>query len=510
MTPTGTDIVAVTYDAIDLYNDKVGCRNHGGLFPATAPERTGVFVITNKAAGKADAVIRFNGGTTSPRGAEWNYNYDTWYYLDTDEAPTLDFTTTKGATASYAVVTTDAALNSTLSGWTELTADENGMFHASLLPFRTAKTLGGTVILKLTDSTGTSYRLARVAQMSVTVKNASNDGEPIMPGDKVTLSFDGLYRGMDKVSGIFNPTLLYLNYSAEEEESKGQLTQYWQMDRASVTVEMPTDITFPEGSDKTTVMVTDGYISGGMYSAASPFDTLYNMTDTGVGTNFSAVTTSFVASRLADVSVEVNTKVTYNVKLVPVDENGNAIDGLTPTFTDRDNKAVTAEADGTFKLGYGPYSYAVEQLGYVRTTGSFKLGSADAAKVENGVLTIKFTVRKAAENAWDGKTTTEPATDENGVYLIGTGAELAWFAQKVNGGSAKLSGILTADIDLAGYEWTPIGTASKKFAGTFDGRNHTIDHLSINYSSKTPISLYRGLFAGSPAPTPPTARRLRT
>lgn len=170
---------------------------------------------------------------------------DTWYYLDTDEAPTLDFTTTKGATASYAVVTTDAALNSTLSGWTELTADENGMFHASLLPFRAAKTLGGTVILKLTDSTGTSYRLARVAQMSVTVKNASNDGEPIMPGDKVTLSFDGLYRGMDKVSGIFNPTLLYLNYSAEEEESKGQLTQYWQMDRASVTVEMPTDITFP-------------------------------------------------------------------------------------------------------------------------------------------------------------------------------------------------------------------------------------------------------------------------
>ena len=494
VTPTGTDIVAVTYDAIDLYNDKDVAGTHGGLFPATAPERTGVFVITNKAAGKADAVIRFNGGTTSPRGAEWDYNYDTWYYLDTDEAPTLDFTTTKGATASYAVVTTDAALNSTLSGWTELTADENGMFHASLLPFRTAKTLGGTVILKLTDSTGTSYRLARVAQMSVTVKNASNDGEPIMPGDKVTLSFDGLYRGMDKVSGIFNPTLLYLNYSAEEEESKGQLTQYWQMDRASVTVEMPTDITFPEGSDKTTVMVTDGYISGGMYSAASPFDTLYNMTDTGVGTNFSAVNISFVASRLADIPVEVNRKVYYSVKLVAVDENGNVFEDLTPTLKDGDNKLLTAEADGTYKLGYGSYTYAIEQLGYVRTSGSFKLGSADAEKVENGVITVKFTVRKAAENAWDGKTATEPKTGENGVYLIGTGAELAWFAQKVNGGSTKISGILTADIDLAGYEWTPIGTASKQFAGTFDGQNHTVDNLSINYSSTTPIPLYRGLF----------------
>ena len=494
VTPTGTDIVAVTYDAIDLYNDKDVAGTHGGLFPATAPERTGVFVITNKAAGKADAVIRFNGGTTSPRGAEWDYNYDTWYYLDTDEAPTLDFTTTKGATASYAVVTTDAALNSTLSGWTELTADENGMFHASLLPFRTAKTLGGTVILKLTDSTGTSYRLARVAQMSVTVKNASNDGEPIMPGDKVTLSFDGLYRGVDKVSGIFNPLTLNLNYSTDEDDSMGSLGQYQQMDRASVTVEMPTDITFPEGSDKTTVMVTDGYISGGMYSAPSPFDTLYNMTDTGVGTNFSAVNISFVASRLADIPVEVNRKVYYSVKLVAVDENGNVFEDLTPTLKDGDNKLLTAEADGTYKLGYGSYTYAIEQLGYVRTSGSFKLGSADAEKVENGVITVKFTVRKAAENAWDGKTATEPKTGENGVYLIGTGAELAWFAQKVNGGSTKISGILTADIDLAGYEWTPIGTASKQFAGTFDGQNHTVDNLSINYSSTTPIPLYRGLF----------------
>ncbi len=492
--PTGTDIVAVTYDAIDMYAATDTYKTHGGMFPANNPERTGVFVITNEAAGKADAVIRFNGGTISNRGAEWDYNYDTWYYLDTDEAPTLDFTTTKGATASYAVVTTDAALNSTLSGWTELTADENGTFHASLLPFRTAKTLGGTVILKLTDSTGTSYRLARVAQMSVTVKNASNSGEPIMPGDKVTLSFDGLYRGMDKVSGIFNPLQLSLNYSTDEDESMGSLGQYQQMDRASVTVEMPTDITFPEGSDKTTVMVTDGYISGGMYAAISPFDTLYGMTDTGVGTNFSAASISFVASRLADIPVEVNTKVYYNVKLVPVDEAGNAIDGLTPTLADGSNKAVTAEADGTFKVGYGSYSYAVEQLGYVRTTGSFKLGSADAAKVENGVLTIKFTVRKAAENAWDGKTATEPKTDDNGVYLIGTGAELAWFAQKVNAGSTKISGILTADIDLAGYEWTPIGSISKNFAGTFDGRNHTVDNLSINYSSTTTVSLYRGLF----------------
>lgn len=494
--PTGTDIVAVTYDAIDMYSNKDVAGTHGGFFPANNPERTGVFVITNEAAGTADATVTFNGGTGSSRGANWDYNYDTWYYLNTDTAPTLDFTVkaAEGVKVSYAVVTTNASLNSTLSDWSDLTAGADGKYHADLLPFRTAGTLGGTVIIKMLDSTGTSYRLVRVAQMSVTVKNASNDGEPIMPGDKVTLSFDGLYRGVDKVSGIFNPTLLYLNYSTDEDDSMGSLGQYQQMDRASVTVEMPTDITFPEGSDKTTVMVTDGYISGGMYSAPSPFDTLYNMTDTGVGTNFSAVNISFVASRLADIPVEVNRKVYYSVKLVAVDENGNVFEDLTPTLKDGDNKLLTAEADGTYKLGYGSYTYAIEQLGYVRTSGSFKLGSADAEKVENGVITVKFTVSKAAENAWDGKTATEPKTGENGVYLIGTGAELAWFAQKVNGGSTKISGILTADIDLAGYEWTPIGTASKQFAGTFDGQNHTVDNLSINYSSTTPIPLYRGLF----------------
>ncbi len=494
--PTGTDIVAVTYDAIDMYSTADAAGTHAGLFPANNPERTGVFVITNEAAGTADATVVFNGGTASSRGADWDYNYDTWYYLNTDETPTLDFTVkaAEGVKVSYAVVTTDSSLKSALSDWSDLTAGADGTYEASLLPFRTAGTLGGTVIIKMLDSTGTSYRLVRVAQMSVTVKNASNGSEPIMPGDKVTLSFDGLYRGVDKVSGIFNPLQLNLNYSAGEDEFKGSLGQYQQMDKTTVTVTLPTNITFPEGADKTTYTITGGYISGGMYSAASPFDTLYNMTDTGVGTNFSAVSISFVASRLADIPVEVNTKVYYNVDLVPVDENGNAIDGLTSTLTDRDNKAVTAEEGGTFKLGYGPYTYAVEQLGYVRTSGSFTLGSADAAKIENGVLTIKFTVRKAAENAWDGKTTTEPQTDDDGVYLIGTGAELAWFAQKVNSGSTKISGILTADIDLAGYEWTPIGSISKNFAGTFDGKDHTVDNLFINYSSTTTASLYRGLF----------------
>ena len=496
VTPTGTDIIAVSYDAIDMYSNKNEAGTHGGLFPATAPERTGVFVITNEKAGSADAIVRFNGGTASSRGGEWDYNYDTWYYLDTDKAPTLDFTTTAGASVSYAVVTTDAGLNSTLSGWTALTADEKGVYHADLLKFRSANTLGGTVIIKMTDATGTSYRLVRVAQMSVTVKNASNAGETIMPGDKVTLSFNGLYRGVDKVSGIFNPTTLYGNYSAGEDEYKGQLGQYQQMDRTSITLTVPEDITFPEGESVTSYTFTDGYISGSMYAASSPFDTLYNMTDTGVGTNFSAVSISFVASRLADVTIPVGEKVWYSVELSISDEDGK-VDGATVVLKGSDGKAIEPQEDGTYKLGYGSYTYSIVKDGYVCYNGSFKLGSADASSVKDGKLTKSVTLVKAGEKPWDGKTVTEPAKDANGVYQISSGAELAWFAQQVNkGGNAKISAVLTNDIELAGFEWTPIGKNDwgKKFAGSFDGQGHKISNLAINYAGTNAQMPYKGLF----------------
>ena len=64
---------------------------------------------------------------------------------------------------------------------------------------------------------------------------------------------------------------------------------------------------------------------------------------------------------------------------------------------------------------------------------------------------------------WDGTTTTEP-TQVDGVYQIGKGAELAWFAGLVNGtltGTAKnvkANAILTSDIDLGNCEWTPAST----------------------------------------------------
>lgn len=66
----------------------------------------------------------------------------------------------------------------------------------------------------------------------------------------------------------------------------------------------------------------------------------------------------------------------------------------------------------------------------------------------------------------------------------------------VCGASQRRELWLTGDIDLAGYNWTPIGgtTASTAFKGSFDGKNHTVKNMGIYYSATTTSAPYKGLF----------------
>lgn len=481
---TQDSIIAVYYDSVDVNPSNHG--SHGGLFPATSPERVGVIVVggTGVTHGTADAKVKYNmaSGVTTTRSEDWDYNYDTWFYETSETNPALDFTVnaTGSVKVEYALAATDNSMKTTVSGFQSVSADADGNYAVPLAGFNTiGNGKGGTVILKMTDSTGVSYRLVRVAKVTITAENVSNPGENIMPGDQVKLSFDGMYRAVNKISGIFNPTIFKPTYFAGETKYEGTLGQYQKMDNATVTVTIPEDVTFADGAATAQYTLTNGYTYGSMYAAANPFAFLYSMTDTGVGTNFNAVTVNYYMNHYADAVVTVYQKVTYKTKLNITDENGKAVDGVTVTLLGRDGKTpITANEDGTYTLGYGPYTYTLVKDGYVVTRGSFSLGSADAANVKDGVLTVKTAVLpKVGENAWDGKTKTEPKKDGNGVYLIGTAAELAWFAATDGKSSAKL----TADIELAGYDWTPL----KKFYGTFDGQGHVIRNLYINSTSNT-------------------------
>lgn len=170
------------------------------------------------------------------------------------------------------------------------------------------------------------------------------------------------------------------------------------------------------------------------------------------------------------------------------DDAGSVLDGVAVTITDSSGKVMEPGADGRFQLGYGTYLYTLRKDGYAVERGSFSLGSADADKVQDGVLTVMASMQTVGADPWDGTTKTEPQKDDNGVYLIGTAAELAWFAATDGSGSAKL----TADIELASYDWTPL----KKFYGTLDGQGHVIRNLYAN-SASYPLGLIGYLQGGA-------------
>lgn len=140
----------------------------------------------------------------------------------------------------------------------------------------------------------------------------------------------------------------------------------------------------------------------------------------------------------------------------------------TVTVTHPVGDTIKPEADGGYKLYLGEtYAYTVAKADYITVSGSF-------TATKNDTITVTLTY---AGEGWDGTTKTEPKT-ENGVYQIGTAAELAWFADAVQNGQTAISAKLTANINLNGKTWTAIGTSSNKFAGTLDGDSHTVSGLA--------------------------------
>lgn len=146
-----------------------------------------------------------------------------------------------------------------------------------------------------------------------------------------------------------------------------------------------------------------------------------------------------------------------------------APEGAAVTLTHPVGGTIKPEADGGYKLYLGEtYAYTVAKAEYIPVHGSIT-----AAEDK----TLSFTLTYAGEG-WDGTAKTAPTQDKNGVYQIGTAAELAWFADAVNKGGTTISGKLTANINLNGKPWTAIGTSSNKFAGTLDGDSHTVSGLA--------------------------------
>ena len=79
---------------------------------------------------------------------------------------------------------------------------------------------------------------------------------------------------------------------------------------------------------------------------------------------------------------------------------------------------------------------------------------------------------------------------ENGTYKVHTAEGLKAFADEVNGGNRSLKCTLTADINLTEQSWTPIGSYSNRYTGTFDGEGHTISGLQLSSIGSNNVGLF--------------------
>lgn len=133
----------------------------------------------------------------------------------------------------------------------------------------------------------------------------------------------------------------------------------------------------------------------------------------------------------------------------------------------------------------------IEHVAAIDTTYYMSLQAAvEAAKIGDTITIIANDASLSAPEGWTISGSTLIPVDKT--WHIANLDQLKEFQSAVNGGNtfAGQTVVLDADIDMASVEnWQPIGNApEKKFAGTFDGQNHTIRGLKITGGS------YVGLF----------------
>ena len=76
-----------------------------------------------------------------------------------------------------------------------------------------------------------------------------------------------------------------------------------------------------------------------------------------------------------------------------------------------------------------------------------------------------------------------------GNYTVNNEKGLKNLAELVNNGATDINITLNTDLNLTNMEWTPIGTESRPYTGTFNGGGHTITGLTVTTSDQ-----YAGLF----------------
>ena len=464
----GTAIVLVTYDAMTHMAGQTSTPSH--RFSAIWPELTGVFVVNVGADGSAiqtnmnldrmDAVIE------KDEARQLDAEHDILFYTGTEGA-SYSFKPEAGCTVSVLRPTVTAASMTYSGGFTNtgVTIAEDGTVTVSgLITGRNIikVTKGGLSTYQVVTARGVSYKFVNAEGTELTQEELA----AIKPGDSVTIQFSNLISPKEKLSGAYNFNFsLYMQgpdgtfFKSDPGGNFGVYDFSGNPERQKLTVTIPK------------FWAEETYtLSGAIKQAGWPGVPTHRGITYAVGTNpgFDAPKTAGILSRLPEITIPVVKLDFLTGKLIFQDQNGTSIDrkNLTVTLADSAGNGIAVAEDGTFKAYAEEYFYTVSGAGVEYASGSVTM-------TEEGPNEFTITLQATAAGAWDGKTQTEPQTDENGVYQIGTGAELAWFVAKSK--DADVSGVLTADINLGKYAWLNISSSKKV---VLDGADFEITGLN--------------------------------
>ena len=471
----GTVIVLVTYDAVDATYYTYGQKNDymgGHFWSAIWPENTAAYVVT---VGEGESSVvpnmkineQYSTATLKNSGIYVDAEHDVFYYLDTEAGFSYTFHP-EGADKVTMAYPTIGERMATYSGFGNegVTKNEDGSYTLLLKE--------GRQIVRITDAGGKSvYQVLTAKPCHREIFNESREGSTIFqPGDKIRIQYSGLRHPANKMAGIYNMTA-HIVYNGIPNGSdlilgKGQYTFGSSDDAQSVMIDLPLDMNLDETPE---LVMNEGVIQVNGYG--DPIGnhrviSYYN----GRNANFTAIAHATYFGALPEVRIPLSPMKKFNLKI------NNDIEGSTVLVTQKDTE-LNPDSEGIYHPTYGTYIVRISKDGY-------RCFHAVNTLDENSKLdcTVDVTMELADENAWDGKTLTEPASVD-GVYQITSGAELAWLAAEVNKENKAVHASLLNDIDLAGYEWTPIGNSSKcSFYGTFTGNNHKIKGLYI-YAPET-------------------------
>ncbi len=477
----GTVIVRVVYDAIGVnyYNGAAKTPYLGGEYwGAIWPENTAVYVVSvdePASAAVPNMLIneKFNQGALRLAGENVDAEHDVFYFEGTGGA-LFTFTPEDVADVDIALPTIGERMIS-YDGFTKqgVVKNADGSYTLTLPE--------GRSIVRLIDASGNAtYQVLTAKPCTVEVKNATRPGSKIyQPGDKITVQLSGLRHPANKLAGIYNMSA-YVTYNDIPNGtslilSANQYTFGSAASAQAVTVEVPADFDTANNSE---IALSNGVIQVNGYG-----DPIGNHRNTsplaGRSPNFTAVAHKTYFGSIPEVKIPVSARLDFDIKVLGLKE-GSA---LTVAF---DGKALTPDDNGLYSGTYGDYQVTVATPGYRCYRHTFNI--ADDA---SGLQTFACELEKAIPEAWDGVSKTEPALAGDS-YVISTGSELAWFAAAVNGKQYSIKAQLAADIDLANYDWTPIGgtSSSTAFKGSFEGNGHTVKGLFISNEKAT----YQGFF----------------